>query len=421
MKTKSQPEKHDILATQEVESIERQDGHQDLQIRFDTLDIALQQPVSKIYQSWKQLFENDPNSNIYQNPDHLVHCISDLQESHTGQSGYLMLCIQNEKTIAAGILLPKSHNSKCLRKLGLTRFFQGYYLCGNRFLIDPEFEEDETLQNDLLKSLLSFCQNQKAAFLLLDDLLLDQPLNRSIPGINDGFLSFSQSGYQNRNLIHFTDNPADYWNQFRSKSRTKHRRRLRQNSEMHLVRITEPDQVVEFLENAHQISVNTWQTQRFGLRIKNAQSELDELTSLAINNQLRSYLLMKGDQPVAFKLGYQHKGTFRDLEFGFDLNYAQTSPGEALLLLIFEDLIQHNTPAIYDFGEGDGEYKQRYSSEITQSRSLMLLPPTLKNRCLLSYLYTSRSMSQLLRKTLKATGIHTAVRQIFRYGKIGSK
>ncbi|MDF1744195.1 MAG: GNAT family N-acetyltransferase [Gimesia sp.] len=421
MKTKSQTEKHDILAVQEVESINWQDGHQDLQFQFYTLDIALQQPISKIYQSWKQLFENDPNSNIYLNPDHLVHCIPDLKESHSRQSGYLMLCNRDKNTIAAGIFLPKSLSSTVFKKLGLTRFFQGFYLCGNRFLIDPDLEEDETFQGDLLKSSLSFCQQQKAAFLLLDDLLIDQPLNRSIPSTNEGFLSYSHSGYQNRNLIQFTENPSDYWNQFRSKSRTKHRRRLRQNSEMHLVRITEADQVVEFLENAHQISVNTWQTQRFGLRIKNDQSELDELTSLAINNSLRSYLLMKGEQPVAFKVGYQHKGTFRDLEFGFDLNYAQTSPGEALLLLIFEDLIQHNTPTIYDFGEGDGEYKQRYSSEITQSRSLMLLPPTLKNRCLLSHLYTSRFMSQLMRKTLKTTGIHTAVRQIFRYGKIGSK
>ena len=421
MKTKLQTEQHEILAVQQVESIDLNNGHKDLLIKFYPLETALLAPASEEYQSWKQLFGNDTNSKIDQNPDHLIHMIPNLQESHPGQQGHLMLCILAGKTIAAGILLPKTFNTKSIIKLELSRLVHGYYLCGNRFIIEQKHEQDKTLQKDLLEFALSFCQKQKVAFLLLEDLFIDQPLNRSIPVSTDRFLIYSHTGFQNRSLIKFPDTPSDYWNQFRSKSRTKHRRRLRQNSDMHLLRITEPDQVADFLEAAHRISLNTWQTQRFGLRIKNDDLELEELTSLAINNSLRSYLLMKDDAPVAFKVGYQHNGVFRDLEFGFDRDYAKTSPGEALLLLILEDLTQHNTPATYDFGEGDAEYKQRYSSEITQSRSILLLPPTIKSRCFLNYLSTSRFINRFLRKTLKVTGVHTAVRQFFRYGKTGSK
>ncbi len=417
MKTQSQTEQSSALEAQQVESVDLQSGHFDLQIKFYSLDNTHLHSISKVYQSWKHLFENDPNSKLVQNPDHPMFSIP----SHPNQPGYLMLCTQNSTAIAAGIFLPKSINNIVLKKIHLSNFTQGFYLCGNRFLVEQNHEENKQFQYDLLKTALAFCKNQKAAFLLLDDLLLNQSLNRAIPDKHNGFLSYSQSGYQNRNLIHFTETPSDYWNQFRSKSRTKHRRRLRQNIDMELKRITKPDEVADFLEAAHQISLNTWQTQRFGLRIKNDQSELEELTYLAINDSLRSYLLVKENQPVAFKVGYQHNGVFRDLEFGFDRKYAKTSPGEALLLMIFEDLIQHNTPTIYDFGEGDAEYKQRYNSEVTQSRSLFILPGTLKNRCFLTYLYLYRLANRTLRKTLKVTGTHTAVRQLFRYGKTGSK
>ncbi|WP_299461655.1 GNAT family N-acetyltransferase, partial [uncultured Gimesia sp.] len=294
-----------------------------------------------------QLFQNDQNSNLDQHPDHVIRLIPIFQELYSQFPGHLMQCRREGKLVAAGILLPKTVKTKALKALGPARLLQGYYLCGNRFLLEQDYQQDENLLKHLLTSALSFCEDQKAEFLLLEDLLINQPLNKAIPGCENRFLIYSNTGLQNRSLIHFPENPADYWKQFRPKSRIKQRKRLRQNSEMRLIRVTEPDQVADFLEAAHQISLNTWQTQRLGLRIKNDEKELEEMTFLALNGSLRSYLLMKDDQPVAFKVGYQHKGVYRDLEIGFDLNYASTSPGEALLLLTLDDLIKHDTPDTY--------------------------------------------------------------------------
>lgn len=421
MKTKLNPERQDILPLRDVEQIETNEAQHSLQFKFHALDCAQLQPISEMYQNWMQLFQKDSNSDLYQHPDYIIPLIPILKNKHPQHPGYLMQCHTQGKLIAVGILLPKNMSTKVLKGLGPARLLPGYYLSGNRFLIQPEFQQDETLLKSLLESATSFCHQQKAVFLLLDDLLISEPLNKLAQDSENHFLNFSHTGFQDRSLIHFPENPTDYWKQFRSKSRGKQRRLLRQNNEMTFIRVTKPDQVADFLEAAHQISLNTWQTQRLGLRIKNDEMELEELIFLASNGFLRCYLLMKGDHPVAFKIGHQHKGVFRDVEVGFDLDYAKTSPGEALLLMTLDDLIEHDPPHTFDFGEGDAEYKQRYSSEITQSGSVLLLAPTIKNKLLLCYLKSSRVADRNIRKILKATGVYTAVRQLLRYGKLGSR
>lgn len=414
-------EQPDNLDTWKKEQLDPHTKYQDLQITFSELNSLPLQPVSEIYQSWLKLYESDPHSDLQQHPNHVVRIVPILREQYPQHSGYLMQCRQEGTLISVGILFPKNISTKTMKAIGPASTLHGYRLCGNRFLLQPQILPDEAFLNQLLESAFIFCQKQKAEFLLLEDLLIDNPLNHSIQDPDSRYTIYSHTSFQNRSLIHFPQNPAEYWNQFRSKSRRKHKKLLRQNSEMRMVRITQPDQVIEFLEAAHQISLNTWQTQRLGLRIKNDEKELEEMTFLALNGWLRCYLLMKDDQPVAFKVGSQHRGVYRDLEFGFDLNYASLSPGETLLLLILEDLIHHDTPRVYDFGEGDAEYKQRYSSQITQSRAVLLLPSTFKTKFLLYYLKSSRFIDHLVRKILKASGAYTALRQIVRYRKLGSR
>ena len=392
-----------------------------MQIVFSTLHDLSLQPVSETYQNWLQLFEADPNADFCQHPDYVSRLNSIYHEMYPQLPGYLMQCRKEGILTAIGILFPKYISTKTLKGIGPARMLPGYVLCGNDFLMQEKIQQEESFTTALLESALNFCQNQHAAFLLIDDLLTDSSLNHSIHDAPNCFLTYSHTGLQSRSLIHFPAPAEEYWNQFRSKSRRKHRRLLRQNRDMHMVRITQPDQVAGFLEAAHQVSLNSWQTQRLGLRIKNDEKELEELTFLALNGWLRSYLLMKDDQPVAFKVGSQHQGVYCDMEFGFDLNFASTSPGETLLLLILEDLIQHDTPHTYDFGEGDAEYKQRYSNHTTQSCAKLLLPSTLKAKVRLHYLKTSQSIDNLVRKFLKASGMYTALRQIIRYGKLGSR
>jgi len=226
MKTKTNTEQDCILDYSKVKPADLQNGCKDLQIEFEPLTCAQLHSVSETYQSWMQLVENDQNSSLDHHPDHVARLIPILHETHPNFPVYLMQCREEGKLIAAGILLPKSMSTKALKGLGPSRLLQGYYLCGNRFLLEQEYQQTETFLKHLLQSALSFCQKQKAEFLLLEDMLINQILNRSISDSEDEYLIYSHTGFQNRSLIHFSDNPADYWKQFRSKSRLKQKKRL---------------------------------------------------------------------------------------------------------------------------------------------------------------------------------------------------
>ncbi|QDV18621.1 hypothetical protein Pan153_32800 [Gimesia panareensis] len=395
--------------------------YEDLQICFYALRSAELNSLSELYQDWLTLFENDPHSDLKQHPDYLAHLLPQLQASFPDRPSYLMLCRQQGIPVAAGICCPKDVSTKTLRGIGPACQLRGYFLSGNGFLLQEDFQDNETFLAFLLDTTLKFCQRQQATFLFLEDVFIDSPLKHGLDQIEGDCLTYSHTGFQPRSLIRFPNNPADYWNQFRSRSRRKHRKTIRNNSQLELVRVTEPDQVADFLSAAHQVSLNTWQTQRLGLRVKNNDKELNELLFLALHGALRSYLLLDGDRPVAFKVSSQHRGTFHDLEFGYDLDYARQSPGETLLLLILEDLTQHDSPRRYDFGEGDAMYKQRFSSEITQSGSVVLFPKTVKNRSLLCHLNSSSLLDRSVRKILKASGFYTALRQLVRYRKLSSR
>ncbi|WP_417383311.1 GNAT family N-acetyltransferase [Gimesia sp.] len=366
------------------------------------------------------MFHADPHSRLDQHPDHVMRINSLLQEEHQ-RTGYLMISYLAGRPVAVGTILPKIKNSKVLRAMGPAFKLKGFYLCGHRFLMADSHSHDVTFLKSLLKSVINFCHKSEGRFLLLGDILCDSPINQALKTISPDWFSYSYTGQQPRSLIYFPENPQEYWNQFRSKSRRKHRKLIRDNSHLRLVRITQPDQVEDFLSAAHQISLNTWQSQYLGLRVKNSEKELEELMFLALNDSLRSYLLMEDDQPVAFKIGHQYKGIYHDQEFGFDLNYARISPGETLLLLILEDLISYAPPKIFDFGTGDAEYKQRYASDTAHSQSVILFPRTLQNKSLTWYLKSSWWLEQSLRNLLKTSGAHTAVRQLVRYRKLGSR
>lgn len=393
----------------------------DLQICFHAVQAEDLQPTSQLYQDWLALFEQDPRSYLNHHPDYLLHLQPQLQKSFPDRPSRVMFCRHQGTLVAAGICCPKNISTKTLRGIGPARLMRGYYLKGNSFLLRQAYHNDSAFLEFLLETTVKFCQQQHAKFLFLEDVQIDSPVKHCLDQLQGRCLIYSHTGYQPRSLIRFPENPADYWNKFRSKSRRKHRKLIRDNSHLKLVRITEPDQIADFLTAAHQVSKNTWQSQRLGLRVKNNDQEVSELMFLALHGALRSYLLMDGDRPVAFKISSQFQGIFFDLEFGFDRDYASASPGETLLLLILEDLIEYDAPRLYDFGEGDAQYKQRYSSEMTQSASVLLLPATMKNKRLLCYLNSSHRIDQAVRSILKTSGIYTALRQLVRYGKLGSR
>jgi CelD/BcsL family acetyltransferase involved in cellulose biosynthesis len=181
-----------------------------------------------------------------------------------------------------------------------------------------------------------------------------------------------------------------------------------------LERITSIEQIPDFLDAAHSISKQSWQSRQFGLRIRNDDAELRQLSALAENGLLRSYLWWIEDQPAAFAVCNQHGGCFRYEEIAYCAEFGQFSPGRTMLQQIVEDLLRYDSPACLDFGGGDAEYKQQFANRESRSGTVWLVAPTWRAGMSLSYLKLCRRLRSAGRSLIKRAGLATTARQWIR-------
>jgi CelD/BcsL family acetyltransferase involved in cellulose biosynthesis len=391
----------------------------DATIAIRPLTSADFQPLSPTYGRWCELFDDDPDARVIQHPDLLVTELArdcPLPASTTtppAPEPQAVLCeaIQNNAVVALGILIPKMMSLRSAGGFLRNVVLRGYRLAGNRLL----GRADAELSRRILAESVRFVRQQHGKFLLIEDLEDSDPIAVAANSVAaEGIKLFCPKGVQERWKIEFPQTPGDYWGKFSAKTRNTFRRKQKKIGSSRLVRISRPDQVAEFLEAAHAISKQTWQSEKLGLRIQNSDTELRYFTELASREWLRSYLLYVDDQPVAFLIGTQHNGCFMYEEVGYDRTFADRSPGQVLLLNVLEDLVRDNPPRVFDFGGGDADYKQLFATTCSRSGNFWLMPCTLSSRLLLGYLSGCRAIERGLRTLVKRLGATTYLRQRIR-------
>lgn len=377
-----------------------------VELSFHVLVEADRQHLSQTYWQWHELFDRDPASRLSQHPDLL------FAESNDD----IVLCSATRagQVIALGILAAKSIS---LRQAGGFVFqtrLHGFRLVGNRILGTA----DELLTRRMLAACATYAREHHATFLLIEDLERHDPLFGAAESLqSDRFQLFSPTGIQERLKIEFPSNPIDYWTKFSSKTRNTFRRKQKKIGTTRLVRISQADQIPEFLQAAHTISQRTWQSEKLGLRIHNNETELRFFTFLATHESLRSYLLFVDDKPAAFLIGTQHDGLFSYEEVGYDREFSDRSPGQVLLLQVLEDLLSDHPPRVFDFGGGSADYKQLFATTTSASGTLWLVPPGVRPQFCLAYLRACRFLDRTARAAVKKLGATTLLRQLIR-GKL---
>jgi hypothetical protein len=150
---------------------------------------------------------------------------------------------------------------------------------------------------------------------------------------------------------------------------------------LELTRISEADQVPEFLDAAVAVSRESWQHRVLGERINNTPAAVAQFQDAAQRGLLRSYLLRAAGQPVAFAVAYQAYDNFHYTEVGFDEREKEHSPGTVLLHMALNDLHTFQRPKAFDFGLGDAQYKRRFGNRQDEQVTCILLRRSFKNRC----------------------------------------
>jgi len=388
----------------------------DLSIEVCALNTSFRDRHSQSYQTWNQLFEHDPQSHIQQHPDHVSAEVGQLPDG--ASRPLIMVTARREETVVGiAILIPKSESIRHFSQLIPAMSFSGYRMAGSRIL----GVHDDEVARAILQACLASTKQHRGRFLLIEDLIEGSDLWRCCQSIEGQHgLFFLPEPPQKRLFIRFPKD-VDYWSAFSSKSRWNFRRKIRKFGDHRLERVTDISQLSVFLEDAHRISQNSWQTRSLGLRIRNDDAELKLFTFLALEGALRSYVLYHGDQPAAFLCGTQRNGYFDFGETAYDQDLSHVSPGHVLILKILEDLIAENTPECLDFGEGDAEYKRIFGNDEANSADVWLMPGGLMRGPLRWLSVSDRLFYRFADWCLNTLGIKDRVKKMLRRSTAAQK
>ena len=403
-----------ILSESPVESVDAASSRgPDVSTAIHALEETVANHVSPLYWDWLRLLEEDAASCISQHPDHVIAELA-AEEHKATRRATLVTCSQGTVLSGMAILIPKTIRTTTVGAFPPAWDLAGYRLAGSRFLGD----QDEAVQRELLEAIAHLLRTEKRDFLLIEDLEDNCPLWQMANSLTQrGFHVDVPTKLQRRLRIHLPRSADEYWSKFSSSRHSTFRRKRKKIGQTELVQVTDVEQIPDFLEQAHRISLNSWQCRHLGLRVSNDHSELKLFTFLASQQALRTYLLFKDQQPIAFLIGTQFNGIFRYEEVGYDVEFAKLSPGLVLLLNVLEDMFAADTPDWFDFGGGDAEYKRVLATHTSRSGNVLLMPPGLRSRATIGFLRTCRAAKQTARWFLNQTGQMRKVRQFTRRGR----
>lgn len=386
----------------------------DLSIELEELPKELGRHHDPKYRDWRDLFAGDPHAAITQHPDYVSRDGAETYET-LQRPTHLMTCRNDHRLVAALGLIPKQIRLHIAGRRGPATSLNGFRLAGNDLIGD----RCAKVLWEMLNATAEHLQHSDADFLLVEDVDHNSPLCAVLRRVASAkFQFFAPHGFQERLRIRFPKNSDDYWSRFSSKRRQRFRYQLRKLGDTRLERVTDVSQVPAFLAHAHEISRQSWQAHRLGMRIHNNACEQGLFSLMAKQEALRSYLLFREATPVAFVVGTQFNGQFQYEEIGYDRSIAKYSPGHVLLLKIVEDLLQHDPPELFDFGGGNAEYKRRFANDISRSGNVWLVSPGLRRRAVVGCLRARQKLETATRSILANSGLLTAVRQFARRGNL---
>jgi len=376
------------------------------------VDASVHQHLSTVYWQWRRLYDSDQTATASQNPDYLLTELTYQEKAPFPPR--LLVCAQGSLWTHAAALVSKTLNTRKAGAIGPRCVLQGYRLAGGNWLVHPEHDAQGA---ELYEPLLNEVAAQGAQFLMVEDLDQRSQLYQLVQfACEQGWRVIAPQGLQPRLRIRLPESADEYWNTFTSKTRQTFRRKLKKLGAHELQRVTAVEDVADFLAAAHEISLQTWQTRQFGLRIRNDARELALYGQLAQAGLLRCYLWRVEGRPVAFCVGDQRGGVFNYQEVGYVTDYARYSPGQMLLVKMLDDLFAENRPEWFDFGGGDADYKRMFANDISESGTILLLPPTICSHAVHTWLVASQSVRAKARKLVKWAGLATRARQWIRYG-----
>jgi hypothetical protein len=175
-----------------------------------------------------------------------------------------------------------------------------------------------------------------------------------------------------------------YLAEFRKKQRYNLKRQVRVMSEAHdnsliVECVTHNGDVPRLVDAVRKIADKSWKATELKRAAPEIVSQPAVLERIAEGGLLRAYLLNVKGQPRAYVIGYLFNGVYHYANIGYDSELSDYSPGNVLLLLVIQDLIEKAGARYMNFGITDAEYKRVFGNRHIVDAGLLILRPGLGN------------------------------------------
>ncbi|MCB1152094.1 MAG: GNAT family N-acetyltransferase [Deltaproteobacteria bacterium] len=231
------------------------------------------------------------------------------------------------------------------------------------------------------------------------------------------YLHFAPFKRRVRHLVADESLIDQYDQRFSSKSRNTLKRKTKKfaatHGSMEVREFRRADEVEQFLNDAYEVTIRSWQGKAFGPRVRKEQ--LAFFQALADAGIFLSYILYGGDKPIAFILGTRRGSTFYYDDVGFDQDHADESPGSVLLFDVLTRLYttEYGIKKI-DFEFGEAPYKAQFATNEYEEVDYFLYRRTLKMRLLLLTLAVYRKVVDGIVFVLEKTNLKARVKKLIR-------
>jgi Acetyltransferase (GNAT) domain len=195
-----------------------------------------------------------------------------------------------------------------------------------------------------------------------------QPVNERLPRLTwlSGIVLYVPKQYP-RFCIALRGNFEHYMKKFSSRSRGNLNRRVRKIEELcngseYFYEYRTPEEMLEFYREARNVSKLTYQEKLLSVGLPDTQEFRDDMLYSAARGKIRGYLLIHDKQAIAYAICVINGSKVTSEEVGYDPAFKSFAPGTVLWLKILESLFRDEGLAEFDFGGGEAEYKEFFST-----------------------------------------------------------
>lgn len=257
---------------------------------------------------------------------------------------------------------------------------------------------------------------------------LSHPIDKPLPILQQEPQAIRYASHQyRRGYVQVAGTFDDYLKGMSSNRRNQLKRKVKKFKEragaLALEEFKDEAGLAVFHREARQVSVKTYQEKLFKKGLLDTPDFLADMAARGRNHrgdqgkaQARGYLLRLEGKAVAYLYAVIDDG-FLTYDFvGFDPEYADLSPGNVLQYLILERVFTDHTCEVFDFGEGESQYKDFFATHTVQCADIYWFPRDPRGYALAAsqagLFYLSRGIVQ----TLDRLGIKKRVKQLLRGG-----